>query len=103
MTDDDLDDLSNLCADLVSLKRWEPALIRLFRDRPAGAWVPVAELLAGEGAGDVPTGLSVAWLSARTDPGYAVLSFYDDDLKWSTSAVYHVARLLRSHQPAAAA
>lgn len=104
-TDDDLDHLSNVCADLVSLKRLEPALIHLFRERPAGAWVPLAELYAVAGAdtNGLPPGLQAAWLASANDSGYAAVTFYDDDLKWSTSAVYNVARLLRVHQPTAAA
>ena len=101
-----LDTLSNLCADLVSLKRLEPALVHLFRDHPAGAWVPVAELyaLADRSTADIPVGLTVAWMASTTDSGYGVVSFYDDDdLKWSTSAVYNVARLLKAKQPVAAA
>ncbi len=34
------DHLSNLCADLLSERRHEPALLHLFRHVPAGAWVP---------------------------------------------------------------
>ena len=104
-TDDELDAVSNLCADLVSLKRLEPALVHLFRDRPAGAWVSVAELYAAAGVStaDIPSGLSAAWMASTTDSGYGVVSFYDDDLKWSTSAVYNVARLLKTQQPVAAA
>lgn len=103
-TDDELDQLSNLCADLVSLKRLEPALVDLFRDRPAGAWVPVADLYAVAGASttDVPPSLKVAWLSSATDSGYTAVTFYDDELKWSTSAVYNVARLLKAAQPTVA-
>jgi hypothetical protein len=103
--DDELDHLSNVCADLVSLKRLEPGLVHLFRDKPAGAWVPVVELFthAGADASDIPAGLSVAWMASATDSGYGVVSFYDDDRKWSTSAVYNVARLLRAVQPVAAA
>ena len=104
-TDDELDAISNLCADLVSLKRHEPALVYLFRDHPAGTWVSVAEVYAHAGlsTADIPTGLSVAWMASTTDSGYVVVSFYDDDLKWSTSAVYNVARLLKTQKPVAAA
>lgn len=103
-TDDELDAISNQCADLVSLKRLEPALVHLFRDRRPGAWAPVADLYAHAGVPtDVPAGLSVAWMPSASDSGYGVVSFYDDELKWSTSAVYNVARLLKAKQPVAAA
>ncbi|MEO2090964.1 MAG: hypothetical protein ABGY75_15915 [Gemmataceae bacterium] len=104
-TEDELDHLSNVCADLVSLKRLEPALVHLFRERPVGTWVPVRELYESAGtADDIPGSVSAAWLPS---PGgnfdYAVVSFYDDDLKWSMSAVYNVARLVRAPHPTAAA
>ena len=97
----DTDHLSNLSADLLSLRRLEPGLVHLF-DRPSGEWVPVAELfaLAGADASEVPADLSAAWLSAGGS-GYAVVSFYADECKWSTSAVYNVARLMKARQPAA--
>jgi hypothetical protein len=98
-TEDELDNLSNVCADLVSLKRLEPALLDLFQRRAAGTWVPVRELYENAGVeGGIPASLAAAWLpSPSGDSGYAVISFYDDDLKWSQSAVYNVARLLPSH------
>lgn len=104
-TDDELDTVSNLCADLVSLKRLEPALVHLFRDKPAGVWVPVAELYAHARADatEVPSSLSAAWMASATDSGYGVVSFYDDELKWSTSAVYNVARLMNANKSVAAA
>jgi len=95
--DDPLDHLSNLCADLVSLKRLEPGLVHLFRERPTGMWVPVADLYAAAGAdtSDIPAGLSAAWLPAGS--GYGVVSFFDDDQKWSMSAVYNADRLFKAH------
>jgi hypothetical protein len=103
--EDELDHISNVCADLVSEKRLEPALLDLLRDHPAGVWVPMRELYARGGAGDdgIPGSVAAAWLpSPAGDSGYAVISFYDDDLKWSMSAVYNVARLLRTPRPSGA-
>ncbi|MCU0706065.1 MAG: hypothetical protein MUF18_19050 [Fimbriiglobus sp.] len=95
--DDPLDHLSNLCADLVSLRRLEPGLVHLFRERPPGTWVPVADLyaLAGADPNEIPAGLSAAWLPAGSGSG--VVSFFDDEQMWSMSAVYNVHRLLTAH------
>ena len=97
--EDETDLLSNLCADLVSLKRLEPGLVHLFRNRRAGEWVSVAELYRAAGAPDgaIKPELAVAWLTSPTAlPGYAVVCFCDDEIQWSTTAYYNVARLLRS-------
>lgn len=105
-TEDELDHLSNVCGDLVSLERLEPALVHLFRDRPAGTWVPVWELYESAGAaGDgIPSSVSAAWLPSPVGgSGYSVVSFYDDHLKWSMSAVYNTARLFNSKSVAASA
>ncbi|MBY0515198.1 MAG: hypothetical protein K2P78_14990 [Gemmataceae bacterium] len=105
MADDALDLLSNLCADLVSLRKYEPALVRLFRDRPAGAWTPVRDLYAAVGdAGEpIKEELAAAWLPGPGgDAGSAVVVFFDDETKWSMTADYNVTRLLTRHQVAAA-
>jgi hypothetical protein len=104
--DDETDRLSNLCTDLVSLRRYEPALVYLLRDRPAGSWVPVRELYAhaGQIAAPVKPQLVAAWLpSPGDDSGYAVILFLDDDTKWSLTADYNVARLLNQQEPSPAA
>jgi hypothetical protein len=102
-TDDELDDLSNLCTDLVSLKRFEPALVHLFRERPSGAWVSVAELYQFAGVeAVVPSSLQVAWLPAASGSGYSAVTFFDDEQAWSLSAAYHTARLLNPARTAAA-
>ena len=95
--DDETDRLNNLCADLVSLRRLEPGLIRLFRDGPPGEWVPVGELYHAAGAADgsIKSELVAAWLPAPFgNSDYAVVLFYDDGTQWSLTASYHVARLL---------
>jgi hypothetical protein len=94
--DDETDRLSNLCTDLVSLRRLEPALDYLFKSRPAGSWTPVYELYhrAGGAGEPIKAELNAAWLPAPgADPGYAVVVFFDDDTKWSLTAEYNAARL----------
>jgi hypothetical protein len=60
MTAEDV--LSNVCADLVSEKRFEPALAHLFRECAAGAWVPLTDLYrrAGAPTADVRPEVAVA-------------------------------------------
>jgi hypothetical protein len=87
----DEDRLTERCADLVSCKRFEPALARLFQTKPAGEWVTVAELDGMAG------GPAVTWLtSPNAQPGYAVIFFCDDELQWSMTAYYNVARLFET-------
>lgn len=100
---DEEDTLSNLCADLVSMTRFEPALLHLFQSKRPGEWVPVAELYRRAGANDTirPT-LAAAWLTSPTvQPGYAVVFFCDDELQWSMTAYYNAERLLGTVTPAA--
>lgn len=100
------DVLSNLCADVVERAAFEPALVYLLRDRRAGEWVPVAELyrIAGESSVDLKPEVAAAWLPSPTNqPGYAVIFFCDDELMWSLTAYYNVARLFESATATAAA
>jgi len=94
--DDEADTLSNLCADLVSLRRLEPGLTYLFRDTRPGSWTPVRELYhrAGQPEAGVKPQLAAAWLPSPGGPDYAVVLFFDDETKWSLTADYNVARLL---------
>jgi len=104
--DDETDVMNNLCADLVCLRRFEPALVYLFRERLPGAWVPVRELyeriVPMEASFDQ---LAATWLPSPTgDPDYSVVLFFDDATKWSMTADYNVARLRQQHpSPAVAA
>jgi hypothetical protein len=91
--------LSTLCADLVSLRRLEPGLVHLFRTKQPGEWISVAELyrVAGESGAAIKPELAVTWLTPPSgQPGYAVVLFCEDELQWSTTAHYNVARLLRN-------
>jgi hypothetical protein len=94
-TMDETDLLSNLCADLVSLRRLEPGLGMLFRE-PKGSWVPVRELYSHAGQPDesIKENLVAAWLPSPTDPNYSILVFLDDESKWSMTADYNSTRLL---------
>jgi hypothetical protein len=95
--DDETDRLSNLCTDLVSLRRLEPGVVHLFQHHRAGEWVPVRDLYraGGDADGPVAPGLVAAWLPAPTDaPDYAVVVFFDAETQWSSTAYYNRARLL---------
>ena len=97
--EDEADRLSNLCADLVTERKLEPALRSLFRDKRAGEWLPVADLYreVGGSAGPVKPDLFAAWLPAPSgDPDYAVVFFFDGTTQWSMNADYNVGRLLRA-------
>jgi hypothetical protein len=95
--DDDTDRLSNLCADLVSLRKLEPGVVHLFQRYRAGEWVAVRDLYRAGGDTDEPisSGLVAAWLTAPTaDPDYAVVVFFDSETQWSSTAYYNRTRLL---------
>jgi hypothetical protein len=90
--------VSDLCADFVSERRFEPAVWKLVGMEKAGCWVLLRELFAvvradGEG---LPPSLWATWLSYPSDLDYALIVFFDDQSQWSTSAVYNVARLSRT-------
>jgi hypothetical protein len=89
----------------VSLRRLEPGLAALFRDRAPGTWVPVRDLYerAGTSTEPIPTSLAAAWLPSPGDPDYAVIVFFDDETKWSFTADCNATRLLgrRAESPAA--
>lgn len=89
--------LHNQCGALVEQARYEPAMTHLLKTRRAGEWVPVAELYRAAGAfvPDLRPEAVATWLPSPSDPtGYAVVLFCDEDLQWSTTAFYNVARLL---------
>lgn len=100
---DEEDVLSNLCTDLVSLARFEPALVYLFQSKRPGEWAPVGELYRRAGAGGAirPT-LAATWLTSPTgQPGSAIVFFCDEDLSWNMTAYYDAERLLGSVTPEA--
>ena len=84
--------LCNLCTDLVSLRRNETFPLRLLGDNEAGVWVNVRQMCdsAELDVGDVKSELYAAWLPDPTgNADYAVIMFYDDELKWSLAAHYN--------------
>ena len=97
--DDEADGLSNLCTDLVSLRRLEPGLIHLFHHKLPSNWISVRELFDRAGQSDrvIKEQLAAAWLPAPHDPDYAIVVFYDSETRWSLTAEYNIARL-RSRQ-----
>ena len=106
--EDEADTLSNLCTDLVSLRRLEPGLNHLFRNTPPGTWTPIRDLYeqAGQPDGAIKAELAATWLPAPgSDPGYAVVVFFDNETKWFLTADYNLARLMNQfpQSPVAAA
>jgi hypothetical protein len=97
MEDEELTRLNNICADLVSLKRWEVFPHHLLIEKRAGEWVRVQELClqAGLDSGDLKPDLFAAWLSDPAgDEEYAVVLFYDEESMWTMAARYNRQRLL---------
>ncbi len=98
------DILSNQCAEVVGMAKFEPALLHLFQNHRAGEWVSVGELyrIVGE-ADEIKPELAATWLTSPSNqPGYAVVYFCDDELQWSQTAYYNVDRLLQTATPSAA-
>jgi hypothetical protein len=98
--EDEADLLSNLCTDLVTLRRFEGGLIHLFRQKNPGSWVSVRELYDRAGHSDraIKSELTATWLPSPFDSNYAVVLFFDDATKWSLTADYNVTRLLGQQQ-----
>jgi len=92
------DRLSNLCADVVSERRWEPALLRLFHDTPSAEWRPLRELTDAD---EYPATLAASWVSTP-DADFAIVLFFDSETLWSMHADYNLARLVRYHTTTAA-
>ncbi len=97
MDDEDLTHLNNVCADLVSLKRWEAFPAHLLIGKRTAEWVRVGELCvqAGLDVGNLKPDLFAAWLpDPAGDARYAVIVFYDEESLWSMAASYNRQRLL---------
>jgi len=94
--------LFNTCTDLVSLKAAEGFPLHLFQSNRPGDWVCVREVCERIGVtpGDLKPKIFATWLpDPMAHDGYAVIVFYDDDLKWSMAAHYNRARLLDGERP----
>lgn len=97
MKDEELTQLNNACADLLSLKRWEAFPLLLLTGKREAEWVCVRELClqAGMDAGDLKPDLFAAWLpDTAGDEGFTVIFFYDEESMWSMAARYNRQRLL---------
>lgn len=97
MEDEELTQLNNLCADLLSLKRWEAFPLHLLFDKRPGEWVRVREIClhAELDTEDLKPDLFAAWLLDPTgDEEYAVILFYDEASMWTMAARYNRQRLL---------
>src|SRR4051812_11464570 len=96
MDDEDIT-LVNGCLDLVTLKKNEAFPLCLLGDRRPGEWVGVRDLCRqlGLATAELKADLFATWLP---DPagyeGFAVVLFYDDESKWSTTAHYNRGWLL---------
>jgi hypothetical protein len=89
--------LSNLCTDLVSMKRWEAFPVHLLIGKQPAEWVRVREvcLEIGLDVGGLKAELFAAWLPDPTgDARYAVILFYDEESLWTMAARYNRQRLL---------
>ncbi len=97
MEDEELTELNNLCADLVSMKRWEAFPVHLMDDKRGGEWVSVREfcLQIGLDTEDLKPHLFATWLPDPTgDEGLVVILFYDEESMWTMAARYNRQRLL---------
>jgi hypothetical protein len=95
------EDLNNLCADLVSLKRWESFPVHLLNDKRAAEWVRVQELClqAGLNVEGLKLDLFAAWLPDPTgDERYALIFFYDEESMRSMAARCNRQRFLEAVQ-----
>jgi hypothetical protein len=93
------DTLSGIAADLLSFRKFEPFVVRLFA-APAGAWRPVADYCAGlselpDRAADVFADhgprfqvAHVPWPESDVT-GYSFVLFACADEMWHTTAVYN--------------
>jgi hypothetical protein len=106
--DDETDILSNVCVDLISLRRFEPGLKHFFAETSPGSWTSVRDLYerARQPQPSLESTLAVTWLPSPGGLDYAVVLFFDASSKWSLAADYNVSRLLgtkpRSQDVAAA-
>lgn len=99
MEDEELTHLNNLCADLVSLKRWEAFPLNLLIGKHEAEWVRVRDLChqCGLEVEELKPDLFAAWLpDTAGDEGYAVVLFYDEESMWTMAARYNRQRLLQN-------
>lgn len=99
---EDADDQSlAFCIDLVSLRRHEPFLLKLFNERQCGVWGVVKQICeeVGISGSVVKPDMVVVWLlDPFGDSGYAIILFYDDELNQSFTAHYNKRRLLTPNE-----
>ena len=81
--------LDNFCADLVSVKKYEPFVLHLLTNTQPGKWIRVDELCATLG---VPAEIVEPELFATRledplgDEGYSLITFYDNASLWTSAA-----------------
>lgn len=99
--EEEIDRLSNWCCDLLALKRMEPGLRFFLQEVDAGHWVEVATLYEKAGSLDhgIPESLAAAWMPTPAANDEIVVSFYDSDAKWSSSAILSPSVVRRLQTP----
>ena len=102
MEDEELTRLNNLCADLVSEKRWEAFPVHLLVGKRPAEWVRVRDLClqAKLEPGELDLNPVATWLpDPAGDEGYALIVFYDEESMWTLAARYNRQRLLAGVLP----
>ena len=97
MQDEELDSLSNFCADLVSLRKHESFCVHLLIGNRPAEWARVRDLCAEAGleVGELKGELFATWLpDPAGEEGYATIIFYDEETMWTKAAQYNRQRLL---------
>jgi hypothetical protein len=96
------DQLAEFTADLVSLRRHEPFLVKLF-SKEVGSWLDVISFCLALGSAPhtlkplqeaLDGALFATWLDhPEASDGYCTVLFFAPDALWSNAVVYHKQRL----------
>lgn len=94
--ENELTDLLDLCADLVSQKSSEAFVASLFSRMRIGQWTNAAELAkeAGVDLNGIGSDVLVTWKDDPSgDPAYTLVLFFDDETKLTAVAQFNRAAL----------
>lgn len=97
-TENELTDLLDKCADVVSQKSSEKFLLSLLTQKRMGHWTAAGELAQQTGADLTGIGpdLYVTWVDDPSgNPAYALVLFFDDETKLTAAAQFN--RAVLSH------
>ena len=92
----DLSDRLNLaCGDILSEKKNELALVRLFTDVRPGQWMSLRDSLPA----DLTEEVFAAWLDlpGETFAAFRLVIFFHEESGWTLTATYNVGLLLRTN------